>query len=266
MSVLQAIILGLIQGFTEFIPVSSSGHLVLAHHFFGVTEMGLSFDVALHMGTLLSLLVFFRKDLLNLAQAVIRKQPERKLVWFLALATIPAVITGMLLESAAESAFRSPRMVAINLAIVAVLMLFAERFYHTHVKKPTKLQDVSLKQALIMGGAQAAAVIPGVSRSGSTITAGLFAGMNRVAATRFSFLLGIPIIFGAVIKVFTEPEAMNQLQDEKTIFAIGIITAFISGLFAIRFMLGFLAKHSLAIFAYYRIILSIIVLLVLALA
>lgn len=266
MSILQAIILGLIQGFTEFIPVSSSGHLVLAHQFLGVSEVGLSFDVALHMGTLLSLLLFFRKDLAKLVMAVVRKEPERKLAWLLALATIPAVIVGVLLESAAESAFRSPRLVAINLAIVAVLMLVAEQFYRKRVNKPTKLPNTSLKQGLIMGFAQAAAIVPGVSRSGSTITAGLFAGMDRVAATRFSFLLGIPIISGAVLKVFTEPATMSQLRDDSSIFAIGIITAFLSGLVAIRFMLNFLGKHSLAIFAYYRIALSVIVLLVLALS
>lgn len=264
MNILQAIILGLIQGFTEFIPVSSSGHLVLAHHFLGVTEVGLSFDVALHIGTLMSLLIFFSKDLVKLAKAVINKDPERKLAWLLLLATIPAVIVGLLLESAAESAFRSPRVVAVTLALVAVLMLIAERYYHAKVHKPTKLKNTSLRQALIMGVSQAAAIVPGVSRSGSTITAGLFAGMDRVAATRFSFLLGIPIILGAVLKVFTEQTAITQVREEYGVFIVGIITAFLSGLIAIRFMLSFLSKHSLAIFAYYRIALSIVVLLVLA--
>lgn len=266
MTILQAIILGLIQGLTEFIPVSSSGHLVLAHYFFGITGTGLSFDVALHIGTLLALLIYFYKDLWIMVRAVFTKQPESRLAWLLAAATVPAVIVGVLLESAAETAFRSPRLVAINLAVVAVLMLIAERYYHTHIKKPTTLDKISNKQALVMGISQATAIIPGVSRSGSTITAGLFMGMDRVAATRFSFLLGIPIILGAVIKVFTDKQAFQQLQDEKAIFAVGIITAFLSGLFAIRFMLRYLAKHSLAIFAYYRITLSIIVLLVLAFA
>lgn len=265
MTILQAIILGLIQGFTEFIPVSSSGHLVLAHHFFGVTATGLSFDVALHVGTLGALLLYFSKDIVKLVKSLFVKSPQTRLAWLLIIATLPAVVAGLLLESAAETAFRSPRLVAINLAIVAILMLFAERYYQKQVKQPTMIDKISRKQALIMGFSQAAAIVPGVSRSGSTITAGLFAGMDRVAATRFSFLLGIPITTGAVIKVFTESQALQQVQDDKGIFIAGIITAFLSGLFAIRFLLRFLAKHSLAIFAYYRIALSILVLILLAL-
>ncbi len=264
MSILQAIILGLIQGLTEFIPVSSSGHLVLAHYFFGATANGLSFDVALHLGTLLALLLYFRKELWIMVRAVFKKQPQSRLAWLLLAATVPAVIIGVLLESVAETAFRSPLLVAINLAAIAVLMLCAERFYHHHIHKPTSLGKTSDKQALIMGASQAIAIIPGVSRSGITITSGLFAGMDRVAATRFSFLLGIPIILGAVVKVFTEQQALQQLRDDKAIFAVGIITAFLSGLFAIRFMLRYLAKHSLVIFAYYRIGLAVIVLLALA--
>lgn len=266
MSILQAIILGLIQGFTEFIPVSSSGHLVLAHHFLGITATGLSFDVALHIGTLCALLIYFSKDLTGLIKSVFKREPEARLAWLLLAATVPAVIVGLLLESAAESAFRSPRLVAINLAFVAVLMLIAEWYYRTHVRKPTQINNTSRKQALIMGLSQAAAIVPGVSRSGSTITAGLFVGMDRVAATRFSFLLGIPITLGAVLKVFTEKATLQQVSDDKMIFIVGIITAFLSGLIAIRFMLKFLGKHSLAVFAYYRIALSIIVLIALAFA
>lgn len=264
MTILQAIILGLIQGFTEFIPVSSSGHLVLAHHFFGVSTTGLSFDVALHVGTLGALIIYFHKDIAKIIKSIFVKSPQTRLAWLLVIATIPAVIVGILLESAAETAFRSPRLVAINLAIVAVLMLLAERHYHLHVKNPTKLEKISRKQAIIMGLSQAAAIVPGVSRSGSTITAGIFMGMDRVAATRFSFLLGIPITAGAIAKVFTDSQALQQVKDDKAIFAVGIITAFLSGLFAIRFLLRFLSKHSLSVFAYYRIALSIIVLIALA--
>lgn len=264
MTIIQAIFLGLIQGFTEFIPVSSSGHLVLAHYFFGIDATGLSFDVALHLGTLLALLIYFRKELVQLAKGLFVKGPETRLAWLLIIATIPAVIVGVLLEKPAETAFRSPRLVAINLALVAILMLFAERYYHLHVKNPTKLEKVSRKQALIMGFSQAAAVVPGVSRSGSTITAGLFSGMDRVSATRFSFLLGIPITAGAIAKVFTESQAIQQVKDERTVFVVGIVTAFLSGLLAIRFLLQYLSRHSLSVFAYYRIALSALVLIILA--
>jgi undecaprenyl-diphosphatase len=265
MTIIQAIFLGLIQGFTEFIPVSSSGHLVLAHYFFGINSTGLSFDVALHFGTLLALIIYFYKDIWLLLKSLFVKSDHTRLAWLLIMATIPAVIVGVLLEKPAETAFRSPRLVAINLAIVAILMLFAERYYHQRVKNPTKIDKTTRKQALIMGFSQAAAVIPGVSRSGSTITAGLFTGMDRVSATRFSFLLGIPITAGAIAKVFTESQTINQLHNDKMVILVGVITAFLSGLLAIRFLLRYLANHSLSLFAYYRIALSVIVLLVLTL-
>lgn len=264
MSILQAIIFGLIQGLTEFIPVSSSGHLVLAHHFFGVTETGLSFDVALHLGTLVALLIYFHKDLLKLIKAIFTKQKETRLAWLLAAATVPAIIAGLLLEGAAESAFRSPWLVAVNFIIVSLIMLGAERYYRKHVKEPTSLENVKKKQALAIGATQALAIIPGISRSGSTITIGIFTGMDRVAATRFSFLLGIPIMFGAIIKVFSEPATFAQFSNEKTVFLVGMLSAFASGLFAIRFLLRYLSKHTLDVFAYYRLAVAAIVLVLLA--
>lgn len=253
MSIFQAIIFGLIQGLTEFIPVSSSGHLVLAHYFFGVTETGLSFDVALHLGTLVALLIYFHKDIWVLIKAIFTKRKETRLAWLLVAATIPAVISGVLLESAAESAFRSPWLVATNFVIVSFVMLAAERYYHARVKKPVKLDNVKKEQALAIGVAQAIAVIPGVSRSGATITTGIFTGMDRVAATRFSFLLGIPIMFGAIIKVFSDPQTFSQFNNERTVFIVGMVTALLSGLFAIRFLLRYLSKHTLDVFAYYRL-------------
>lgn len=261
MNIIQAIVLGLVQGLTEFIPVSSSGHLVLAHHFLRVTETGLTFDIALHLGTLMALLIYFHKDLWGLARAILTapKGKDARLAWLLAAATLPAVIAGVLLEQAAESAFRSPVLVAVNLFVVALIMIGAEEFYHRQVRKPTKLEDVRPKQALVMGLSQAAALMPGVSRSGSTIMAGLFMGMDRVAATRFSFLLGIPITAGAIAKKLTEPEFTSQFSHEKGVFIVGILTAFVSGLLAIRFLLQFLARHSLHTFAYYRIALATIV-------
>src|SRR3989344_7049174 len=154
----QAIILGLIQGLTEFIPVSSSGHLVLAHHALGVFDSGLAFDVALHFGTLLALLVFFYKDLWELLLGLLGKNDKQKLAWLLVMATVPAVIAGVLLESAAESKFRSVRLVAINLMVVALIMLLAER-YAAKLKHRTPLNKMTRLQALIMGVAQAAAVV-----------------------------------------------------------------------------------------------------------
>lgn len=262
MTIIQAGILGLIQGLTEFIPISSSGHLVLAHSALGVSETGLTFDVALHLGTLIALILFFWKDLLELARGLFTKTEKSRLAWLLVVATVPAVIVGVLLESAAESAFRSPLLVAINLAAFGLVMLAAEN-YALRIQHKTKLEKIHRNQALTMGFAQALAVVPGVSRSGSTITAGLFTGMDRVAATRFSFLLGVPIIAGAAAKVLLGGAALSQIGSEPGVFIVGILTAFLAGLWAIKFLLNYLAKHSLAVFAYYRLGLAAVVCLVL---
>ncbi len=259
MTILQSLILGILQGLTEFIPVSSSGHLLLAQRAMGVSETGFTFDVALHLGTLSALILFFYKDLIKLLLALVKKTSESRLAWLLVAATIPAAAAGFLLESAAESTFRSPLLVSINLAVFGLVMLLAEK-YAMRYKNKTKLDAISRKQALTMGFAQAAAIVPGVSRSGSTITAGLFMGLDRVAATRFSFLLGIPITAGAILKVLLKESAVTQIQQETSIFLVGILTAFVTGLFAIKFMLKYLSKHSLAIFAYYRFALAAVVL------
>jgi undecaprenyl-diphosphatase len=259
MSILQAFILGLVQGLTEFIPISSSGHLVLLHYAFGVEETGLAFDVALHFGTLIALIGYFWRDLIKFAQALFKKTSETHLVWLLIAATVPAAVFGYFLESAAESSFRSVRLVAVTMLTFGLIMLLAEHYYNRR-KEHTQLENVTTSQGMTMGFAQAIALIPGVSRSGSTITAGLFMGLDRVAATRFSFLLGIPITAGAVLKVFTEGGVLNEVSQNSAVFLVGIITALLSGLFAIRFMLKYLAGHGLNIFAYYRIALGIILL------
>jgi undecaprenyl-diphosphatase len=260
MTLFQALILGIVQGLTEFIPVSSSGHLVIFHHLMGLDDTGLGFDVALHLGTLLALLIYFGRDIVRLLRGAVRPSQERTTVLLLALATVPAVITGALLESSAEHAFRSVVLVSINLIVVAGIMLYAEAFAKKR-KHKTAFEKVNTKQALMMGGAQALAVIPGVSRSGSTIVAGLFGGLDRVSATRFSFLLAIPITLGAIAKVFSESATQSAIRSETDVFIVGIITALISGLFAIRFLLRFLAKHTLKTFAYYRIAVGVFVLL-----
>ncbi len=262
MSWLQALLLGLIQGLTEFIPVSSSGHLVLAHELMGVEKSGLVFDVALHIGTFLALVALFWRDILQLIKSVFIHTEKTRLAWLLAAATLPAVVFGILLQEAAETTFRSPLIVAIMLISVALVMFAAEK-YAERLEYQTSLEKVGWRQAIFVGFAQAVALIPGVSRSGSTITAGMFSGINRIAATRFSFLLALPVTFGAIIKVMVDSDTIGQIKDEQGIFLIGIACAFISGLFAIKFLLRFLANHSLHLFAYYRLVLGGIVLLTL---
>lgn len=260
MSIIQAVLLGILQGATEFLPISSSGHLLLAQRAMGITETGLTFDVALHLGTLAALILFFYKDILKLTKAIFVRSDESRLAWLIVIATIPAAVAGFLLESTAESTFRSVKLVSINLAAVGVIMLIAEKFARRY-KHQHDMNNITRTQALTMGVAQALAIVPGVSRSGSTITAGLFTGLSRVAATRFSFLLGIPITAGAILKVLTEQDATRMIQDQTDIFIIGMLAAFITGILAIKFMLRYLALHSLAVFAYYRIGLAALVLL-----
>jgi undecaprenyl-diphosphatase len=262
MTVVEAIILGLVQGLTEFIPVSSSGHLVLLHDLMNI-EGGLAFDVALHIGTLLALSVYFWRDIILLVQGVLGKNEHTHIARLIGLATLPAVISGVLMQDAAESSLRSTVLVSINLIVVAGLMLLAERVAK-RLKHPAPLEKITLSQALTMGLAQAVAVIPGVSRSGSTITTGLFMGVERVAATRFSFLLAIPITLGAILKVLATEDSLQLFNDGRLVFAVGIITAFASGLFAIKFLLAYLSKHTLNVFAYYRIGLGLLMLLLAA--
>lgn len=259
-NIIQAIILGVVQGLTEFIPVSSSGHLIIMQRLLGVSEAGLAFDVALHLGTLLALVLFFYRDIGQLAAGLFRRTEQTKLAWWLAAATLPAVVAGVLLQGLAESSFRSLRLVSFNLVAVGLLMLAAER---VAARRPAPLAAarVTGRQAMIMGLAQAMALVPGVSRSGSTITAGLFAGLSRLAAARFSFLLAIPITFGAIVKVVLSGDTLQLIGQELGIFAAGIITAFLSGFVAIRFLLRFVAKRRLDSFAYYRFALGGLILL-----
>jgi undecaprenyl-diphosphatase len=257
-SVIEALILGIVQGLTEFIPVSSSGHLVLFEKFFMIGNGSLAFDVALHGGTLLALVIFFWRDILLLIKSLIIKSDYTNLTWMLIVASVPAVFSGLLLEQYVEDTFRSSLLVSINLIVVAIIMLLAESIYKKSIKH-TDLKKTNKKQALIMGFAQATAVIPGVSRSGSTITAGLFANLDRLSATRFSFLLGIPIIFGAFAKTVFFGDNFSQIKQEYTVFSLGFITALVVGLLAIKFLLKYLSGHGLQIFAYYRIALGLII-------
>lgn len=262
MTIIEAIIFGIAQGLSEFIPISSSGHLVLLHNVLG-SEGSLAFDVALHGATLLALICFFYKDIAKLIKAFFVQSDQTKLARLLAVASIPAVIAGTLLEDMAESSFRSVMLVAINLIVIALFMLWAEKLYSIQ-KNRTTIKKIKTNQALWVGVAQALAVVPGVSRSGSTITTGLFVGLDRVSATRFSFLLGIPIISGALLKVGLDG-GLEQVSSEPVLFIAGGLAAFISGLFAIGFMLKFLVNHTLALFAYYRIALGLLIFIVLAL-
>ncbi|MEN6404213.1 MAG: undecaprenyl-diphosphatase UppP [Armatimonadia bacterium] len=253
MTCLAALILGVVQGITEFLPISSSAHLALAHHFFGWNvEDNLTFDVALHFGTLVAILVYFRRDWLELFAR------RDRMLWFVLAASIPGAVAGALLEDAAESTFRSPLQMAVLLAVVGLLMGAAERWG----TKQHDLSRVRLGEALAIGVAQALAIMPGVSRSGITMTTGLVFGLTREAAARLSFLLATPIMLGATVyqcrSLFgaTETAATGPLL-------IGVVASAVTGFAAIAFLLRFLRQHSFYPFVIYRLVLAALIAVVL---
>jgi undecaprenyl-diphosphatase len=246
---LDALILGIVQGITEFLPVSSTAHLILFPWFFkwsGEVDT-LTFDVALHAGTLFALILCFWKDWLDL---IFKKQ---KLFGMIILASIPAGAAGFFLNDIAENYLREPLLISVMLVIVGIVMLISEK-----ANRHRDLKNTGFKDAIIVGIAQAFAIIPGVSRSGITISAGLFRGFEREAAARFSFLLSTPIIAGATI-LHLKGALYNHMNYDLRLFSIGITTSFITGFIAIKFLLNFLRRYPLNLFVYYRFILSAVI-------
>ncbi len=262
MNLAEAAIFGIIQGATEFLPISSSGHLALAHYFLGTQEVGLAFDVALHLGTLLAILIYFRTDFFEIARALLGLNRDRQeaarlkgLAFFICIGTIPGVLAGLFLGDLAEHSFRHPAMVAIALTAAGLLLLAADRLG----KRQREFKGIFLLDALLIGISQALAIIPGVSRSGITISSGLALGLTRQAAVRFSFLLSAPIIFGAGIYKIPEIIGTGQFNERFSLFATGFAAAAISGYLFIAFLMQFIRARSFAIFAYYRFLLSALV-------
>ncbi len=292
----QAIVLGLVQGLTEFIPVSSSAHLIIVPWLFDWQDPGLTFDVALHMGTLIAVLTYFWADWVRLIRAALASlagrqvvtaggtatmtgagptaggwnwrsltaTPDSRLAWFIVLATIPGAIAGVLGEKKLDEMFHGTTPAAQNTGIfiiglvmigLALVLWIAERTArHVHT-----MDQLTLGQAMIIGLAQACAILPGVSRSGSTITAGLFQNLTREAAARFSFLLGTPVIFGAgVKKLYDTLQAGGIPSGETSSFIIGFLVAAVSGYATIYFLLRFLQRNSTMPFIVYRIVVGVL--------
>lgn len=251
----EAIILGIIQGLTEFIPVSSSAHLILFPWFFNWQGLvnSLSFDIALHFGTLLALLLYFRREWIELLRSVTRKEG---MVWKLIAGSIPAAVAGALIHDWIEQN-RSPLIIIFTLCIVSVLMILTERNYTESDR--TGIEKVGMKTAVYIGIAQAFALIPGVSRSGITIVAGLSKGMKRADAARFSFLLGTPAVAGA--SLLEAKKLLGSTNFDISIFMAGIIVSAATGYFVIKCLLMFLQNHSLRAFAYYRFLLAFVIIL-----
>lgn len=261
---------GILQGLTEFLPVSSSGHLVLFHEVFGFSfSDDVLFDVALHLATAAALIVFFRREILRLVRGFLRTliprrrgarpgaDPDGRLAWLIVLGTVPAVLAGVLFDDLIETVFRSVAVVAAMLAAVALLFFVAEKLG----KRIRRMEEAGVRDALAVGLAQALALVPGVSRSGITIVAGLARGFKRDEAARFSFLLSIPAVLGAgVKKAFA---VADWSQADGLVLAIGFAAAFVSGLLVLRFFLRFLGRRPLHVFAWYRLALAAVLLVVL---
>jgi undecaprenyl-diphosphatase len=252
----EAIFLGIIQGFTEFLPISSSAHLILVPWMFGWQGTlidSLNFDVALHAGTLAAILVFFWRDWLDLLKRFLAglsdgtwKTGEGRLVWFIVLATIPAGILGVKFEHVVEESFRNPLLIAAALVIVSVIMWASDRYS----AKTAGMDRMTLGHALLIGCAQATALVPGVSRSGSTIIAALLVGYKREDAARFSFLLSTPVIAGAAVLKLAK---LRLAPGEALPFAAGVVFSAVVGYLSIKFLLAYLNRHSLNLFVWYRI-------------
>ena len=257
---LKRIILGIIQGIGEFLPISSSAHLILVPYLFGWEQSSLAYDIALHFGTLLAVLVIFFKDWWNLFIGAVDKVTkgkdsfENKMFWYLVIATIPGALLGVLLDDVVENIFRQKIwLIASSLAIMGVLIYLGDRWADKHYKIETDFKHISLKQAFLIGLSQALAIIPGFSRSGTTILTARLLGLSKSAATKFTFLLSVPIIAGATIL-----EIGNLAFTWETL--MGVFTAFIVGIFSIKFLLNYIKRHDFSVFAIYRVIFAAIIL------
>ena len=269
-TVIQALVMGIVQGLTEFLPVSSSGHLIVVPWLFGWDDAfinSLAFSVMLHLGTLIALLIYFREDWLRLIPAgfaairdrSLKDDPDRKLAWLLVAATIPAAIVGALFSNFFETQVREIGLVAVTLVVGGVILWVAD-----HVGRQTKtVDDITFPLAVGIGAAQTIALIPGISRSGISISAGRFAGLTRESAARFAFLMATPVTAGAVLF-----EARKLLTGEAGVavevapLIVGLVASMVSGVIAIRFMLDYLRTRSLDVFVLYRFILAAVVLIV----
>lgn len=245
----EAIVLGIIQGLTEFIPVSSTAHLILVPWVFGWQGdvNSLSFDIALHGGTLLSLLVYFARDIHDM---LFRKP---RLLLLIMIATVPAGVAGVLFEDTVATTLRSPLIISLSLVVFGLYMLYGEQR-----KGERLIKEINVKDAIIIGISQAIALIPGVSRSGITISTGLLRGMRREDSARFSFLLSLPVIGGATIleaiKIIRNPSAIDI-----GLTAIGFVFSAVSGFITISFLLWFFRRFSLRSFVYYRVVVAVII-------
>jgi undecaprenyl-diphosphatase len=261
MTLLDSVILGIIQGLTEFIPVSSSAHLIIIRDILGIQSgNGLAFDAVLQLATVLAVLVYFWKDILSLIKSfvfwVIGKgieDSQKILILSIIIGTIPAIILGLLLESYMDTVFRTLFLTSVTLVFGSILFFVAEKFAKQN-------ENLTIRKGFIVGLFQTLALVPGMSRSGMTISGGLFTGLSRETATRFSFLLSFPIILGSGLKKLFDLIKGGELSSVGPELLLSSMIAFIVGIFAIHFLIKYLKTHSLKVFAVYRVVVAVLIL------
>jgi undecaprenyl-diphosphatase len=266
MTIVQSIILGIIQGLTEFIPISSSAHLVITKYLLGwniPNQEAFIFDVIIHLGTLIAVVIYFRKDIWKIIRAVVTgiierrpfKDDSSRLGWIIILATIPAVVVGVLFKSQVEQAFSKPIYSAIFLLVTALFLVLAEIIGH----RRRQIEAMNWIDGLVIGLFQAVSLLPGISRSGSAITGGMIRDLDRQSSARFSFLLSIPAILGAALLTVIDLIKSHSLQVHISTLVVGFVVSAIVGYLAIRWFISYLGKRSLYIFAIYCVVVSIVV-------
>ena len=268
MKILETIILGIIQGIAEFLPISSSAHLIIFRDVFGVGSfifgnLEMSFDIALHFGTFLAILVYFIKDFWKM---IIKgftkgcKDNDGKMMWMIVVATIPAAVFGVLFEDKIDELVRTNYvLIAICLAIMGIIIRYTDKLS----KENRSFKNMTFKDAILIGCAQVCALIPGFSRSGTTISMARVLKINRSDAAKFSFYLSAPVVLGAVAIKVLKGEMISLITSEPLTFVLGVVISFISGLLCIKFLLSYIKKHDYNIFMWYRLLLALIVLIVL---
>lgn len=265
-SIFDSIVLGAVQGITEFLPISSSGHLIIAREFLGISQEGsLAYDAMLQLATALAVLIYFRKDVLDLCINIFKKEKDAEksqLTIFLIIATIPAIIFGLILQEHMETIFRSASLVIGTLIVGAGIMFVADKVLARHSREGRNPVGLTIKKSIVIGLFQCLALVPGMSRSGMTISGGYIMGLSKDFAVRFSFLMAIPIIVGSglvkLLDIIKNPEAFIT---SNSVLVAGFISSFVFGWLAIDFLLKFLKTNSFTVFVVYRVLLAGVLLL-----
>ena len=262
---LGVIILAIIQGIAEFLPISSSAHLIIFRDLFGLAQntitgdMELAFDIALHFGTLLAIMLYFFKDWWKMIISGLTKgtkQKEGKLFWYIVLGTIPAALAGVLFEETIENVVRKNYLlIGLALIFMGIVIYLVDKT----AKQKKNLGDMKVKDALLIGCSQVFALIPGFSRSGTTIAAARSLSLNREDAAKFSFYLSAPVVCGAVVLSLFKESTILAIESNLSVFVVGVLVAFIAGLLCIEFLLKYIRKHDFKVFMWYRLILGLIV-------